>query len=249
MTGESMEPASHVRKNLRRVPMVMWVMAVLTCVVCAVPLYAMYHHWSAPYQIKADLRIDRPVMMMFTSLAFVGGGIWMSRRPPGRRFIVRWLGAFMMVLALLIATIVMTGTLILGRPLVAHGPYDAVATEFSNELARLASPSLQIDEAKQAAVSALQSDDPTELRHALALIREAIAILEQDSVDIATLEQRGREMFRQRNVGQMRVDAYFGWAEPLRHEIDLWLETNDAAIARYRDLEAQLRQRLGDPPP
>jgi len=243
---EMNEPARAVER--RRVPRVMWAAAALTCVAYVISLYALYHHWAAPYQTKADLRIDRPVMMMCISLALGASGISVWRRYAGRRAFVSYLGAFMMVPALLIAALVMTGVLIFCRPLIAHGAYDAAAAEFSTELARLVAPAPKLKDAKQAAVDALESGRDAELRQALTLIRESIPVLEQDGNDIATLEQRGREMFERRGVSRMRTDAYFGWKEPLRETLESWRETNDAAVARFRNLEGLLLERLGDAP-
>lgn len=250
MTGDAMELKESGRAvERRRVPRVMRVAAALTCIACVISLYALYHHWAAPYETKADLRIDRPVMMMCISLALIASGNWVWRRYAGRRAFVGYVGAFMMVPALLIAALVMTGVLIFSRPLIAHGAYDAAATEYSAELARLVAPAPKLRDAKQAAVDAIESGGHAELRQALTLIRESIPVLEQNGNDIATLEQRGREMFDRRSVSPMRTDAYFGWRQPFRDLLDSWRETNDAAVARYRDLERQLLERLGDAPP
>ncbi len=244
---EANEPARAVER--RRVPRVMWAAAALTCIACVILLYALYHHWAAPYQTKADLRIDRPVMMMCISLAMVASGVWVWRRYAGQRAFVGYVGGFMMVPAVLIMTLVMTGVLIYSRPLIAHSAYDAAATEYSAELARLIAPAPKLKDAKQAAVDAIESGEHAELRRALTLIRESIPVLEQDGNDIATLEQRGREMFDRRRVSRMRTDAYFGWRQPFRDLLKSWRETNDAAVARFRDLERQLLERLGDAPP
>ncbi len=237
---EANEPTRAVER--RRVPRVMRAAAGVACIACVISLYALYHHWAAPYQTKADLRIDRPVMMMCISLALVASGISVWRRYAGRRAFVSYLGAFMMVPALLIAALVMTGVLIFCRPLIAHGAYDAAAAEFSTELARLSYPIPGVELAMEAAERNTGGPRSAEqLRPALVICRDALVKMQQDREDVATLEQRGREMFSRRGVWQTRIDAYFANYEPA---IADWCEELDGPINRLWPMLTEMEVRL-----
>lgn len=249
MGGVRVDPKEPAVNKVQVLPWWMRVVMRLTVAAYAVSCAAMLHQWLAPYEIKADFRYARVIAVVVLAIVLSRVGMWLWQRSTKRLAIGSFVGVVMTILALLISTFMMIGMLISGRPLLGSRAYDAAATEFSAEMARLTASNPQLKNAKQAAVSALQYGGPAETRHALALIREAIPILEQDSEDIATLEQRGRDMFNQRDVGSIRIDAYFYWKRPTQDLIDIWRDTNDAAIARYRDLERQLAQRLGDVPP
>jgi uncharacterized membrane protein len=244
-----MDPKEPAVNKVQRLPWWMRVVMRLTVAAYAVSCAALLHQWLAPYEIKADFRYVRVIAVVVLAIVLSRVGMWLWQRSTKRLAIGGFVGVVMTILALLISMFMMIGMLISARPLLGSRAYDAAATEFSAEMASLTAPNPQLRNAKQAAVSALQYGGPAETRHALALIREAIPILEQDSEDIATLEQRGRDMFSKRDVGSIRTDMYFGWIQPTQDLIDSWRNTNDAAIARFRDLERQLMQRLGDTPP
>lgn len=219
----------------------------VTRAACAIALLAAYHTWSAPYSNKVDLRYDRVILIVLVAFALSIAGEWSWRRYRGKLVLVAGSGALAAVIGLLVSLVPAAAVLVMGRPLLASGGYDTAATEFSNEIARLTAPNPALANAKQAAVSALERGGPAELIHALALIRDAIPVLENDRDDVATLEQRGREMFERHHVWSLRTDAYFGWKQPLRDLVHSWCDTCDAAVARYRMLEAQLEDRLAGP--
>lgn len=240
------EPARAVER--RRVPRVMRVAAALTCVACVISLYAVYHHWAAPYTSKTDLRYGRIVAIIAALLVITWVGVWLYR-VAGRRKILAVAGSLLMVPAVILS-VGMVGVLLSGaRPIVASEDYDAAATEFSAYFAQLSGPRPELREARETALRLLNgAASPEKLREAMRACHQVAMTMDQEAEEIARLQEHGREMFERRGVGSARIDAYFAWKQPLLDEIALWADTSARAAARFRQFESELATRLGDAP-
>lgn len=233
----------------RRVPRVMRVTVVVTCTACVILLYALYHHWAAPYEIKADLLYGRIVAVVAVSMVLLFVGWWLYR-VSGRRTLLAATGSLLMVPAAVFSILILGMLLNSARPIVASGDYDAAATEFSAHFAQLSGPRPEINHAKEMGLRAInEPSSAEEIRQALSACREIIAAADRDADEITQLQDRGREMFKRRGVGAARVKAYFDWKEPLMVQVYEWRDSTTLVATRYRDLERQLMQRLGDTPP